>query len=41
MGRVSISQGSIDWVPSPKSRSGYWLSWEDFAALMAEHGSSR
>lgn len=38
LGRLQISTGSIDWLPSPNSRKGYAMSWSTFAALMEEHG---
>lgn len=38
LGRIQISRGSIDWIPSPNSKSGFSVSWEEFAALMEEHG---
>ena len=41
LGRLQISKGSIDWVPSPKSKSGHWLSWGEFADVMANHGHAK
>lgn len=38
LGRLQISTGSIDWLPSPNSRTKHAMSWSDFAALMKEHG---
>jgi len=41
LGRLQVSTGSVDWLPSPKRKAGYWLSWSEFADLMAEHGHEK
>lgn len=38
LGRVQISKGSIDWLPSPNSRKRYRLTWERFDELMKKNG---
>ncbi|NED58706.1 hypothetical protein G3I24_48455 [Micromonospora aurantiaca] len=38
LGTVKISRGSIDWLPSRASKSGYRLTWTQFARLMEESG---
>src|SRR5262245_3498191 len=40
LGRLHISRGTIDWIPSG-SQSRYRLRWERFADLMAEYASKR
>jgi hypothetical protein len=40
LGRVHISRGTIDWIPS-KAQSRYRLSWERFAELMVDYGRKR
>jgi hypothetical protein len=40
-GRVQISKGGIDWMPAKKQKAGYWLTWQEFADLMAEHGREK
>jgi len=37
-GTLQISRGSIDWKPSPNSKTRYRLTWEQFDTLMKEHG---
>ena len=37
LGRIHISQGSVDWVPAQKHHR-FRLSWERFAAVMAAEG---
>ena len=41
LGRVQVSTGSIDWLPSPNRKVRYELSWERFADLMLEHGTQK
>ena len=41
LGRVKISQGGIDWLPSPNSRSSFALTWSQFAAVMAREGRAK
>jgi hypothetical protein len=38
LGRLKISRGSVDWLPSRRSTSAYRLRWSKFAELMEEHG---
>lgn len=38
LGRLKISKGGIDWIPSPKSKSGYRLDWAEFDTAMQEKG---
>ncbi len=40
LGRIHISRGTIDWIPS-KGRSRYRLRWERFGELMVETGRKR
>ena len=37
LGELRISRGSIDWVPRHHAQAR-WLEWEQFDALMQEHG---
>jgi hypothetical protein len=37
LGELCLSRGSIDWRPGRK-RSRFRLEWEQFDALMQEHG---
>lgn len=39
LGRLKISRGSVDWIPSPKAKAGYRLNWTDFADLMETRGN--
>jgi hypothetical protein len=38
LGRVKVSKGTIDWLPSPNSKTHYRLTWEQFDVVMREHG---
>lgn len=38
LGRLKISQGSVEWTPRD-CKYGYHLSWEDFGDLMVERGA--
>lgn len=38
LGKVKLSKGTIDWLPSPNSKTHYKLTWEQFDALMQEYG---
>ena len=38
LGKLDVSKGSIDWVPSNATANYYAMSWEKFAALIVEHG---
>jgi hypothetical protein len=29
------------WLPAGKKKSGYWLSWSEFAELMKQHGNTK
>ena len=40
-GRLQVSTGSVDWLPAGKKKSGYWLSWSEFAELMKQHGNTK
>ena len=40
LGRIRISRGSVDWIPSPNQKAGYRLSWSSFAALMQDNGKA-
>lgn len=40
LGRVHISRGTIDWIPS-KAHSRYRLRWERFGELMVDYGQKR
>ncbi len=41
LGRLQVSTGSVDWLPSPKSKTGYWLTWSEFAEIMTQHGHQK
>jgi len=38
-GRLRVSKGGIDWVPAKKQK-GFWLTWPEFASLMAKNGKA-
>jgi hypothetical protein len=38
LGRVRISKGAIDWMPSYKSKTAYSMAWERFADFMEGNG---
>ena len=38
LGKLKISQGSVEWTPRD-CKYGYHISWEEFAALMVESGA--
>jgi hypothetical protein len=40
LGRIHISQGSIDWIPARKQHR-YRLSWERFGEVMTDNGLRR
>jgi hypothetical protein len=40
LGRVHISRGTIDWIPS-KAQSRYRLGWERFGEVMVGYGRKR
>lgn len=37
-GRIKISRGGLDWLPSGNSANSYTLTWERFEALMESEG---
>jgi hypothetical protein len=37
-GKVKISRGAIDWMPANKSKTAFYLDWNEFAKFMAEKG---
>jgi hypothetical protein len=37
-GKVKISKGAIDWMPANKSKTAYYLDWNEFAKVMAQNG---
>jgi hypothetical protein len=41
LGRIRVSRGGVDWMPSPKSKAGYTLIWVAFDKLMKEHGQEK
>jgi hypothetical protein len=38
LGRLRISKGAIDWMPSHNSKTHYKMSWERFDAVMTQEG---
>ena len=38
LGKLKLSKGTIDWLPSPNSKTHYKLTWEQFDTLMRGHG---
>ncbi|MEX2597441.1 MAG: hypothetical protein WEC59_10980 [Salibacteraceae bacterium] len=40
LGRIKVSRGTIEWVPSGY-RSGVHINWDDFDRLMKKHGYRR
>lgn len=38
LGKLLVSKGNIEWLPSPKSKNKHRLSWAKFAKLMEEQG---
>jgi hypothetical protein len=39
MGRLKVSKGGVDWLPSGNSVTRYALTWEKLTALLMEHGT--
>ena len=39
LGRLQVSQGTVDWWPSRSKRKHYSLTWEQFAKLMEAEGT--
>ncbi len=40
-GRLKISRGGVDWLPSPAQKASYALSWEQLAELMQAQGRKK
>ena len=40
LGTVKISKGTIDWLPSPNSKTHFRLTWEQFDDMMRKNGKS-
>ncbi len=40
-GTLKISKGGLDWVQSGNSVNAFKVTWEEFAKLMNDHGSSK
>lgn len=38
LGRLKISKGGVDWLPSPNSKTSYTMTWARFAEFMQENG---
>jgi hypothetical protein len=38
LGRVRISRGGIDWIPTGMAKSGYTLNWAKFGEVMSTEG---
>ena len=38
LGRLKISRGGVDWLPSPNSKTSFALSWSQLAELMETEG---
>lgn len=41
LGRLKISTGGVDWLPSPNSKTSYTLTWTRLAELMATEGRAK
>jgi hypothetical protein len=41
LGRLKISTGGVDWLPSPNSRKSFAMSWEKLAEVMEAQGRSK
>lgn len=41
IGRLKISQGGVDWLPSPNSKTSYALTWRRLADLMEQEGKPK
>ena len=41
LGRVRISRGGVDWIPTGMAKSGYALTWTRFAELMRAQGREK
>ena len=37
LGRLKISKGTIDWLPSKNKKNHYVMNWEKFAQFMEEN----
>lgn len=40
-GRLKISQGGVDWLPSPNSKTSYALTWTRLAELIEKEGRQK
>lgn len=41
LGRLKISQGGIDWLPSPNSKTSFTLTWTRLAEMMELQGRKK
>jgi hypothetical protein len=41
LGRLRISRGGVDWMPSPNSKKHYAMTWSKFAQAMEAHGTTK
>ena len=41
MGRLKVSKGGVDWMPSGNSKTRHVVTWEKLAELLIEHGRVR
>ena len=41
LGRIRVSRGGVDWLPSPKSKKRYSLTWAKFDDLMRTQGTEK
>lgn len=41
LGRLKVSKGGVEWLPSPNSRSSYTMTWQRLAEVMEGHGRKK
>lgn len=41
LGRLKISRGGVDWMPSPNQRKSFALTWQTLATLMEREGKAK
>jgi hypothetical protein len=40
-GRLKISRGGVDWLPTRSQKSGFELNWGEFGDLMKKYGNRK
>jgi hypothetical protein len=38
-GRLKISRGGVEWMPSWKSKKAFHMPWDEFDGVFREHGT--